>query len=197
MKMAYRISSRDYLARARCCLANNDLESLFYAAFEVRSGIEARMQEYLEVQAHISKKKRQGWQVAKLANNIEDVFRLGEKEAVLRVRDRQTKELLFEARYTPVKKSLQKKAKVLGNFLHAAKQYHAPDSPYWKKFRADLEAAVGELEYANSGRLLGPVLFHPNKERFDMKLELQTPEEQDAVKRLGVGVKAIVEVSYS
>jgi hypothetical protein len=194
--MTYGISSRDYLARAKRCLINNGLDSLFYAAFEVRCGIEARMQEYLEVQAHVSKKKRQGWQVAKLARNIENVFRLGEKEAVLRVRDRQTKEVLFEARYTPVKMSLRKKAEMLGNVLHAAKMCHAPDSPYWKKFRADLEAAVFELEYANSGRLLGPLLLHPNKKRVDMKLELPTPEEQEAVKCLAVGAETIMEVSY-
>lgn len=184
------------MARAKRCLANNDLESLFYAAFEVRCGIEARMQEYLEVQEHVSKKKRQGWHVAKLARNIEDVFRLGEKEALLRVREKQTREVIFEARYTPVTKSLQKKAKTLGNFLHAAKKYHAPDSPHWTKFRAGLETAVSELGHANSGRLLGPLLIHPNKKYIDMKLELPTPEEQAAVKRMAVGVETIMEVSY-
>jgi hypothetical protein len=116
--MTYGITSRDYLARAKRCLANNDHESLFYAAFELRCGVEARMQDYLDVQEHISKKKRQVWQVAKLARNIEDVFRLGEKGAVLRVRDRATRRLLFEARYTPVKRSLRDMAEKLGNELH-------------------------------------------------------------------------------
>lgn len=194
--MDYGISSRDYLARAKRCLENNDFESLFYAAFELRCGIEARMQEYLDVQAHISKKKRQGWQVAKLARNIEEAFRLGEKEAVLRVRNRHTREVLFEARYTPVKRSLRNRAEKLGNELHAAKKYHAPDSPYWKKLRADLEVAATELEHANSGRLLGPLLIHPNKKNVDMKLELPTPEDQEAVKSLVVGLETIMEVSY-
>lgn len=177
-------------------MENNDLDSLFYAAFEIRCGIEARMQEYLEVQAHVSKRKRQGWQVVKLARNIEDVFQLGEKEAVLRVRDKQTREVIFEARYTPVTKSLQKKAETLGNFLHAAKKYHAPDSPHWKEVRSDLETAVSELEHANSGRLLGPLLLHPNKKHVDMNLELPTPEEREAVKCMAVGVETIMEVSY-
>lgn len=195
--MRYGISSRDYLTRAKRCLANSDPESLFYAAFEVRCGIEARMREYLDVQADISKKKRQGWRVAELAQNIERVFRLGEKDAVLRVRDAITTEVLFEARYTPVKKGLQKKAeKLLGAALHAAKEYRGPDSPYWAEFRVDLETAVSELEHANSGRLLGPLLLHPNKKRFDMKLESPTLEEQEAVKRLAVGAKIAVEVSY-
>ena len=106
MEEAYRVSSRDYLARARLCLDGGQISALFYAAFELRCGIEARMQEYLEVQEHISKKKRQGWQVAKLARNIEDAFRLGDKKAILNVRDKQTRELLFEFVYTPVTTSL-------------------------------------------------------------------------------------------
>jgi len=95
--MSYGIASRDYLKRAQKCLNRGDCESLFYAAFEIRCGVEARMQEYLEVQKHIAKKKRQGWQVVKLARNIEDAFRLGDKDAVLRIRDRKTKEVRFEA----------------------------------------------------------------------------------------------------
>ncbi len=194
--MNYGISSRAYLARAKRCLERNDLESLFYAAFELRCGVEARMQEYLEVQEHISKKKRQGWHVLKLARNIEDAFRIGEKEAVLRVRDKNTNDVLFEARYTPVKKSLKKKVETLGNYLHAAKNYHAPDNQFWDKFRSELKEAAAELEYATSGRLLGPLLQHPNKKNVNMKLELPTPLEKEAVKWMAVGVETIFEIRY-
>lgn len=114
MKHHYGISSRAYLARAKDCLGKHDPKFLFYAAFEVRCGIEARMEEYLEVHEHISKKKRRGWRVAELAKNIEDAFRTGQWDTVLRVRGPQTTELLLETRYTPVKKSLQKKAEKWG-----------------------------------------------------------------------------------
>ena len=144
--MDYGISSRDYLDRAKDCLANDEPRALFYAAFEIRCGVEARMQEYLEVQRHISKKKRQGWQVAKLARNIEDAFRLGEKDAVIRVRDPESSEVLFEARYTPVRKSLQNKAEKLGNFLHSVKKHLPSDSPFWGELRKELEIAVAELD---------------------------------------------------
>lgn len=184
------------MSRAKHCLENNRIESLFHAAFELRCGIEARMREYLEVQAHISKKKREGWQVAKLARNIEDAFRIGEKEAVLRVRDSKSNEVLLEARYTPVKKSLRRKAEKLGDVLHAAKKYHSADSEYWTNLRNILEITAEDLQPANSGRLLGPLLIHPNKKGIEMKLELPTPEEQEAAKRLAVDVEAILEVSY-
>jgi len=174
--MSYRISSRDYLARGKQCLNKGDCESLFYAAFEIRCGVEARMQQYLEVQTHISEKKRHGWQVAKLARNIENVFRLGEKDAVIKIRDPETKKLLIEARYTPVKKSLRKKAETLGNYLHNAKKYYAPEDNFWIEFRSFLEEAISELEQANSGRLLGPLLRHPNKRNIEMKIEVPTPK---------------------
>ena len=45
----YKITSRDYLSRARICLDEGSNRFLFYAAFELRCGIEARMREYLEV----------------------------------------------------------------------------------------------------------------------------------------------------
>lgn len=194
--MTYGISSRDYISRAKRCLASNSIESLFYAAFELRCGVEARMQQYLEVQSHISRKKRQGWQVAKLGKNIEDVFKIGEKEAVLKVIAKDTGEIMFEARYTPVKKSLRKKTEKFGNVLHAAKAYHAEDSPYWKELRAELDAAVIELEHANSGRLLGPLLLHPNRKSVDMKLEILTHEEQENVKPMAIGVETILEITY-
>jgi hypothetical protein len=44
----YGISSRDYLARARGELVSGRPERLFYAAFELRAGIEQRLHEYLE-----------------------------------------------------------------------------------------------------------------------------------------------------
>ena len=194
--MNYGISSRDYLARAKLCLENNGVEFLFYAAFEIRCGVEARMQEYLKVQKHISKKKRQGWQVAKLARNIENAFRLGEKNAVLRILHKDTKQVEFEARYTPVKASLRKRVEKLGNYLHSAKKYHAPDDEFWGKLRADVEKAVEELERATTGRLLGPLLIHPNKKHIDMKLEPLTEAEQDIIKKCTVGYQSILQIDY-
>ena len=194
--MDYGISSRDYLARAKRCLERDDIENLFYAAFEIRCGVEARMEEYLDAQEHISQKRRQGWQVAKLARNIENAFRLGEKDAVLRILNKDTKEVEFEARYTPVKVSLRKRVEKLGNFLHSAKKYHPPDDAFWGRFREDLESAIEELERATSGRLLGPLLLHPNKKRVYMSLEIPTDEEREIVTNFRVGTESILQVTY-
>ncbi|MGI2856448.1 hypothetical protein ACRTDR_20040 [Shewanella algae] len=65
--MSYGVSSKDYLSRAKELIAEDRIESLFYAAFEIRCGIEARMNEYLEVQKHISNKKSE---VGKYPNSL-------------------------------------------------------------------------------------------------------------------------------
>ena len=194
--MSYGIRSRDYVERAEDLLKMNSVPHLFYAAFELRCGVEARMGEDLEAQKHISAKKRRGWQVAKLAKNIEEVFRLGEKEAVARVRHIDTNELIFEARYTPVKKSLRHKAELLGNYLHNAKKFYGEKDDYWVGFRVLLEQTLAELEYANSGRLLGPLLMHPNKKKFDMKMELPTKEEQDFARDHLMKGSILMEIEY-
>jgi len=195
MEGSYGISSRDYLERARKCLDNGQVAPLFYAAFELRCGIEARMAEYLEVQEHISKKKRQGWQIAKLARNIEDAFRLGDKQAILKVRDKQTKEIIYEFVYTPVTSSLRKKGEQLGDILHSAKKYHSVENAYWSKLRQKLEETYTELQVATSGKLLGPLLMHPKKKTMDMKVELPSAELQKIMESL-INQEFLLEVKY-
>ena len=51
-------------------MEQNDTQYLFYAAFEIRCGIEARMQEYLDVQEHVSKGVKKEWNLTKLSNSI-------------------------------------------------------------------------------------------------------------------------------
>ncbi len=53
--MKYGTHSRGYLARARQRLDEGSFESLFYAAFELRCGIEARLQQYEEALVNITK----------------------------------------------------------------------------------------------------------------------------------------------
>ena len=68
------MSSRDYAARARARLDEDSHASLFYAAFELRCGIEARLQEYLHAQRDVSKKAKKGWRPAVLGQQLERRF---------------------------------------------------------------------------------------------------------------------------
>jgi len=54
--MNYKIGTRDFLFRARMRLDENNPESLLYAALELRLGIEARLQTYMDVIEDMPKK---------------------------------------------------------------------------------------------------------------------------------------------
>ena len=62
--------------------------------------------------------------------------------------------------------------------------------------RSALKEAVSELGEANSGRLLGPLLRHPNKNKIEMKLEVPTPEEREIMNRIKLNDNIIIEVDY-
>lgn len=98
----YGVKAKDHLARARARLDEHAPESLFYAALEIRCGIEARLKEYFDAQAETTKKKRQGWQISKLARQVESAFKARNKAIRLIVFDVETKELIKEVLYTPV-----------------------------------------------------------------------------------------------
>ena len=197
MKDYYGITATDYLARARARLDDGNIESIFYAAFELRCGVEARMQEYLDVQMHISKRKKKGWQLANLGRNIEEAFRLGDKKAILTIKDKDSNATIGKYEYTPVKRALRNKVEKLGNILHSAKKYHDPTSDYWDKQRKDLEHIYRELQEACSGKLLGPVLLHPNKKNAEAKIQFDSQEEKErVVSAMQLDEHVILEVKY-
>ncbi|MGB2517621.1 hypothetical protein [Shewanella algae] len=169
--MSYGITSRYYLQRAKTLRAKNDIASLFYAAFEVRCGVEVRMKEYLDAQQHISDKKKRGWKIAELARNIEDAFRLGEKKAIIQIVDATTQVPILFVSYTPVRNKAYKVAQKLGNIMHCAKQYYSDDNPHWDYVRGLVDDGIAELEFSTSGNLLGPPIKHPKTGEVQMFLE--------------------------
>ena len=173
MPKEYRTSSRDYLVRAQERLRDGTKEALFYAAFELRCGIEARMRQYLEVWDHISRKKKEGWKIVDLGRGVEEAFRLGDRIARVEVHN---ESMIFTAifYYTPVAPTLQKHGERLGNYLHSMKGFRESEDPWWNEFRQDLEVIVAQLDGANRGTLLGPPLVRHEgrKALIDMRLEL-------------------------
>ena len=159
--MNYHIDSRSYLRRARLRLDEGASESLFYAAFELRCGIESRMQEYLDAQTHISEKRKKGWKIARLGNNIERAFKLGDRIAQVIMVDPETNQPLQMLYYTPVTLALRKRGQQLGSYLHAMTKHIDDDEAWRKKARSFLELVYKELECATKGTLLGPPLLDP------------------------------------
>ena len=174
------------------------MDALFYAAFELRCGIESRMSEYLEVWEHISKKKKKGWRIAEMGRNVEEYFKTGNKIVRWAMTDKQTGELIVCVYYTPVTSSLRKEGEKLGNFLHSMKKYRKPEDPFWAKHRNELERIYSQLAVANKGTLLGPPLMKPGSGEVDMKLELppEVDPEEIVDRILNKGKEMQVKVNY-
>jgi len=196
--MNYGISSRDYLSRAQERLLEGKLESLFYAAFELRCGIESRMQEYLDAQEFVSKKKKKGWQIAKLGKDIEQVFKIGDKVAEFTVIEKETGNIIDIFYYTPVTSKLRKMAEKLGELLHATKKSRKDDDKWWHDIRKYLKEVYQELTKANVGTLLGVPLIRKDTGQLYMNIEILKGEDPNSIKnRVGqIGTQRILKVRY-
>ena len=185
----YDVFSRSYLQRARNRLDENTTEALFYAAFELRCGIEVRMQEYLEAQEHLTASKRKGWQIPRLGRNLEQAFRLGDRVAQLTFTDPETRRPLQVLYYTPVTSTLQREAGQLDQYRHGLQE--SPSRERLTAIRVFLEQVYAHLKTANAGTVLGPPLVKP-----DGRIQLYVEEEGTATELYKLGSKVIMTVKY-
>lgn len=195
--MPYNGTARGYLARARQQLDGGTMEGIFYAALELRCGVEQRMWEYLQAQRHLSKKIRHGWKIAKMAQRLEAMFTTGNKVVQFRVSHRHSGQHIRTLYYTPVTSSLRKKAEQMGDVLHAMRDTDATSVDWWERQNDLLEAAYTELEQATRGRLLGvPIINRETKKLFSY-VEVRGDDSDDAM-NLGfiAGENVILDVRY-
>lgn len=193
MNTAYDCSARGYLRRARQLAMKGDFDSLFYAAFELRCGIEARMREYLEVADDICEKKKQGWEIPKLAKNLEKAFMAGDKTVEVTFSASNKECRLF---YTPVTARLRSQGERLNDYRHAMKGPRKADDPWWRVLRTLLEATCEELALATKGTLLGPPLLHPNGKTIKTHNELEVEPLTDKMMIEIASVGKISNVSF-
>ncbi len=93
---------------------------MFYAAFELRCGVEARLQEYLEPHEHIPISQRTEWNVSKLHKTATTAFTdQVSRIEIFRKGDQSPLGVFY---YTPVTKRLRQLAERFGEHLHAAKE---------------------------------------------------------------------------
>lgn len=193
----YHISSHDYLDRALKQLESDSPASWFYAAFELRCGIEVRMSEYLEVWGHISKKKKKGWRIAEMHRNVEEAFRIGNKIIRWAVHNRADDSLIICLYHTPVTTKLKNDGERLGNYLHSMKKLRAPNDAWWVRFRAELTDTAARLRTATTGTLLGPPLVKLGTKNVDMKMELPPGvKPAQVMAKIGDGSEVKIRVSY-
>jgi len=153
-KVDYHVGSSAYLERARVLLEKHDPEFLFHAAFELRSGIEARLQADLEPHESIPKRGKKGYQLKKL-KQLADQVSLPDDRVMRITYFRPDGKELGRLYHTPVTTALKKNGEKLGDLLHAQQTFRSSEDPWWKEVRALLNTTFEQLQRANLGELLG------------------------------------------
>lgn len=152
------VSSISYLERAKNIVSNNKREQLFYAALELRCGIEARLQEEVRSIPYLSKAKYREWKITNLSRTLEENSGFGDSILVifLTLEDGSSYQFL----YAPVTKQLQKIGKRCGDYLHALKQDQLEKEDFWEILKNQITEGCQLLEFACSTEVLSP-----NKEK--------------------------------
>lgn len=193
--MSYLISSRDYLRRAEKCLEEQDRRFLFYAAFELRCGVESRHQEHLEAWDHIPSQKKNRWELNILGKTSKKFFATEDKIMRCEFRDNYD-EVFAILYYTPVTSKLTNEAEKLGNYLHAMKQFRKESDTWWNEFRCSLDNILNELKVSVTGTLLGPALIMGNKQ-IVVTAEIPPEVDQSVIDKIGsVGDMTKIKVTY-
>jgi len=148
------VSSVSYLARAQTLCKKEDKESLFYAALELRCGIEARLREHVAVAKDVPKNRAREWRIAKLAKTVDGSFQLGDSMVIvfLTLADGRTCQFM----YSPVSTQLQAIGERCGDYLHAIQPERLESPTFWADFRSLVAEGCGLLNLACSSEILRP-----------------------------------------
>jgi len=152
---AYGTTSRDYLARAYALRASSRPEALLYAALEIRCGIEARLQEYLEGAAKVAIVKRDLWKIRHLVREVESAFDVYTKAVPVWFIHPDTGQKM-KIEYTPVTPRLRKVGEELGGFLHYTPAHKLVSAGFIERLTKIVDAGIQGLAFATRGTLLGP-----------------------------------------
>ncbi|MDO9467989.1 MAG: hypothetical protein Q7J36_11880 [Thiobacillus sp.] len=194
--MTYSTASTDYLDRMKALLDEGSEASLFYAALELRCGVEARLREYIETIDHIPKAQKKEWAVAKLGRSIESAYRSGDKIMIFTIifpEDGAQLQLM----YVPVSKRLQDIANRLGDYLHVPKSDVAENQAWWKQLKELLTEAYPLLKLATSGELIGLPLIHHPTNRLNARVLISGDDPRHALlPRITQGAQHTLKVEY-
>jgi len=160
MQDEYSVDLYHHLQRARDQLDRDKHDGLFYAAFELRCGVESRIQDYLNARDDIAKKKKKGWKVAIAGKELDKAFTDGLRIVELVIISQTTGEAV-PFFHTPVGPELRAAIGSLGNLLHAQKETIPSGSPWWGVTREFLESTFRMAGTLAQGTLLAPLLQSP------------------------------------
>ena len=158
--MEYAVRASDYLVRAQQ-ERRADPARLFYAALELRCGVEARLHEYRDA---IRKRRRDNtWQVRLLKRDVESVVDKFEKPVTIYFHVPEIGGRV-PLRYVPISDELKSIVEHLGDYLHCVAAAKLQQSGFWVEFTILIDRGIALLWAAVSGDLLAPPMWQ-NKGR--------------------------------
>lgn len=132
---------------------------LLYAALEIRLGIEARLHEYLDAAQKSAILKKRGWQVSKLAKDLDRRYKAKTKIVsfmILGIDGTSNRTFLF----TPVTDRAKKIAEQLGNYLHYSERVNQAEGAWRNRLELLVTEGIGELTISTTGTLLAPPMWN-------------------------------------
>jgi hypothetical protein len=160
--MKYSVQSKDYLSRARRERDSNDISRLFYSAYELRAGVEARLHEYRDC---LRNEKRDNiWKVRILKREIENISDRFEKPVTIHLYNPITSQRTA-LRYVPITDELKNIAERLGSYLHCLPTNKVRQHKNMDELTSLVDRGIVLLKEAVSGELLSPPMFKKSEMR--------------------------------
>lgn len=192
----YGIDARSYLIRCRDRLRENSKASLFYAAFELRNCVEARLAEYIE---HYEPLKHKKVKPFKIGENARLVKQINQGHAIACFQANIGGRLLCEY-HTPVPIELKRFCETKVDCLrHAQIQFRHDNDEWWFKTRTELIDNYRLAYFACQGNMPVPPLWRNGTKQLHPTIFMVTPDNRatlEMFKDLPVGEEGHVHVSY-
>ncbi len=174
----YDSTSYGHLRRVIELLNQKDIppRNYFYAAYELRCGIEARLKHYLSAQKDLPKKLKTGWRIGVLGKGAERIFKSRDHILRFTIENARTHRVCVLL-YTPVGRNLQSMGKRLGNYLHSLCDSDTKSLQWWDTLRTLVADTTVALFRADIGTLRGPPLVREGQHGTEMQLIHDFPDK--------------------
>ncbi len=159
----YKITPQAYLALCRGQMLEGTKQGLFYAAFELRCCVEARLAEYFEHYKLLAKGKFEPYLVSK---NQKTVNRMMAGDTIIQVTFDFDGGPSIKQFYTPVPFKLQNFIKNGVDYLrHTQSHYRKLDDPWWDDTRSKLIDAYRASWITCRGEMPLPILWNTGSDQ--------------------------------
>ena len=164
----YSTLTQSYVDRAAALIATGSRANLLYAALEIRMGVEARLQSYVQANDQVSRDLKRGWEIPKLFKGLEKTISNSSQVAEVVISASGCDPVAMQ--FIPVSARLRKHAERFGNALHFTAVSHSTDE-WWSSLEASLDDALRDLRVCARATLLGVPLLDPKTGQVLTKFE--------------------------